>query len=342
LTLLHFIPLLEIKKDLGLRRAKAQQTSCSKNSGELIMVSAWIPGGMASASDLSHMIMEVALFSPSSPETRNRWGRGASRPSFPVLNRARYTLATSAANKMSEIKSKRPYMADKRPFLTIIYPSHIMVQALKAGVTAMAPVTMRWAKHLDEDIRRETCGEKPLPEFAVADEMWKELPKLYDLFRRHMCTSLYALSIEWAVSTYGDIRTVDRLTKDISKSLKRKWGRNEATMQGVAVRIFSTALWSSFLPNLSQLLSDITWDGIFWLSTPKKGKRRAVRWAKVLSYVGRKALLHGAVCVGTSASVAAFSPLPPWAGSILNVWTEVTILAGATYFLGLERIEADV
>ena len=184
--------------------------------------------------------------------------------------------------------------------------------------------------------------EKPLPEFAVADEMWKELPKLYDLFRRHMCTSLYALSIEWAVSTYGDIRTVDRLTKDISKSLKRKWGRNEATMQGVAVRIFSNALWSSFLPNLSQLLSDITWDGIFWLSTPQKGKRRAVRWAKVLSYVGRKALLHGAVCVGTSASVAAFSPLPPWAGSILNVWTEVTILAGATYFLGLERIEADV
>lgn len=146
----------------------------------------------------------------------------------------------------------RPYLRDLKPFMDVFSPKNIALHLLKAALIPMNIMVNEFNTHT---IQTQNQDEEEYDEFDW-DESFKRngamfLPTLQRVTTVAVLRKVYeALALEYLPAKY-----VDKMTKDLTKSIIRKcerYPRLEACQ-----KVMYTAFWGNLLFNVSCFTYDV-------------------------------------------------------------------------------------
>lgn len=147
---------------------------------------------------------------------------------------------------------KRDYLADFKPVSYEFTPKAIFKQLLKA---MLLPATMLLNEYNAHMIRAEQDEEGNEEEFDWEECLDRSISKVMPTLKRNYAITIIKKFYEELAFYNLPIKIVDRLTKDVDKSILRKlvkYNRAEACS-----RIFLTAIWANTIWHISTFTYEI-------------------------------------------------------------------------------------
>lgn len=190
---------------------------------------------------------------------------------------------------LASVPFKRKYLSDLEPFVNVFKMKNFSFQVLKGGLAAVSLGLMDYNIHAERNMRLELNAE----DGEVVDLEPYDWSLALDSFKtrfRDFATRFYVSSIirkvyEEIALQFCDIRLVDRLTKDVGKSLMRKADRIISRFE-VCSRIFYTSLYGNFLI----YAASSTYDGILQIIEAVQMKY-PIKPKEILIWIAKKSTL---------------------------------------------------
>jgi hypothetical protein len=154
---------------------------------------------------------------------------------------------------------KRPYMQDKRPFLDVLTAKNLTLQVLKSAIVPLNLIVSEYNIHTVASLEKEEEEEEE--EFDWSASYNKHSSKFLPTLCKSVSVSIIRKALESVAEVHFSAKVVDRLTKDLYKSMRRKVARSSGRF-AVAQKVFWTSLHGSLCFNLSCLLYDL---GLYFL-----------------------------------------------------------------------------
>ena len=169
----------------------------------------------------------------------------------PALNSSSPSLSLSSMN----FSMKRPYLSDYEFIFTPKYFFKQSKEIIFLSLTLQGIELMNeYNQHLDKQIKAQNQGKRPLPDFDFTKAAPQFLNKIQTRLIRNLFIFVTRKVYEMLCVASLPHRLVDKLTKDIQKSLVRKLMKFSQAI--AAQRIFFTCFHSSILRALSFLTVD--------------------------------------------------------------------------------------
>lgn len=239
----------------------------------------------------------------------------------PALNSSYPSLSLAPMN----FSMKRPYLSDYEFIFTPKYLFKQSKEILFLSLTLQGIELMNeYNQHLEKQIQAQNKGKRPLPDFDFTKAFPQFLNKIQTRLIRNLFIFVTRKVYEMVCVATLPPRLVDKLTKDIQRSLTRKLMKFSQAI--AAQRIFFTCFHSSILRALSLLTVDcgyavyqhfygdhsLTTGGSSSSSSSSEQKRQrksktasaaavtssssspspSVTWLSVITWTGKRALFH--------------------------------------------------
>ncbi|KAJ1428548.1 hypothetical protein B484DRAFT_396746 [Ochromonadaceae sp. CCMP2298] len=171
-----------------------------------------------------------------------------------------YSVRTDGLNQLSGYlqnvalyTGKRPYLEDRRPFMDALTAKNLTLSIAKAAIMPLNLIVNDYNTHTIANMEKEDEEE----EFDWQGSYDKHKVKFVPTACKMVTVSILRKAFEEIADQNFTKKFVDRLTKDLSKSMKRKLAR-ESSRLVVAQKVFWTAMHSNLIFNLSALLYDLS------------------------------------------------------------------------------------
>jgi hypothetical protein len=146
----------------------------------------------------------------------------------------------------------RPYGRDKKPFLDVVEPKNVVLTVLKAAIIPLNNMVNEFNLHAIAQNQRG--DDEEIDEFEWSESFNRNMPLFWPNLMRVATTQVIKKSLEELAVKHLSVKMVDRLTKDINKSIVRKYHRWSTLVAGR--KVYYTAFWGNALYNLSCFLYD--------------------------------------------------------------------------------------
>lgn len=137
------------------------------------------------------------------------------------------SLRSSCAARLGG--SKRAYLSDYEPLLSVVQYKNVTTQLMKGGLVTFSLGLLDYNKHIERNLRKEmeaADGEDAeLDEYDWSAAREATVSRAIDFTCRFYFTSVIRRAMESVCALHLSVRWLDRLTKDVSKSLRRKLSR---------------------------------------------------------------------------------------------------------------------
>lgn len=215
-------------------------------------------------------------------------------------------LFNRSNNELNELSSlldlgmKRPYKSDMKPFNDIFTPKNITLTIVKAAIIPLNSIVNDFNFHNIQQQEKEDHEIKDFDWNASIKLHQKEfLPNLH----RVASITLIKKSCEEGALYYLSDKMVDKLTKDVTKSIMRKCSRMNRF--AACQKVLHTAFWGNLLFNLSCFIYDVGFQLCTELSdiiyNAKVSKELSKRIVYNIKFIGKKAVYY-TVCLGSCAA----------------------------------------
>lgn len=210
--------------------------------------------------------------------------------SFKTEYNAGSILATSAA----KVACKRIYGEDLIPFNSCLTPRSLGYQIAKAALIPSSVVLLEFNVYLDKVVASEY---QPEP-FDWDSALKKFTNTFISLAKRNISISILKPFYEFLAVLTLSAKTADRLSKNLLKSINRKFARGSRI--DACMRISRTALWAG----LSLTLSTFTVDIVFSVSEHYHYKKAKVTNQQIVRWLGIKTVHYSVSTISNAAGYA--------------------------------------
>lgn len=227
---------------------------------------------------------------------------------------------------------KQRYLKDMKPFTDVFTLKNVALQVTKAALLPLNMVMFEAQKH---EMEQNMHPEKKLPDFDWEAAVKKQMKSFQDLTIRYCTVSVLRKSLEELMLLKLSVRLVDKLTKDVFQSLKRKvakFGHSVACQ-----KIFFTSLHGSVLLNASNFIYDIVHAGIMHLhswytsssssSTAVAVRTDMIQPLRAAGYLANRVTFYSLMTLASASGYAAGSFVNESYGGFLGSMV-VEVLAG--------------
>ncbi len=196
---------------------------------------------------------------------------------------------------------KRAYLDDCAPLMTVFTMKNLTVQTAKAALIPANLVIAEYNKHVMECEQKEedlefdwkTCLERNYVKFQYEAQRMISV-SIIKKFLEEFCVAMFSAKI------------ADKLTKNIGKSLSRKWVKHGRKM--ASQKILFTALWGNCLSYSSLCIYDITfkiWESLLhffntWKKKNFKTSLQSVNVTELIKFSGKKVVFFSACWFSSS------------------------------------------
>lgn len=236
---------------------------------------------------------------------------------------------------------KRPYLNDYQPLISCIYPKKIGLQVGKAVVLTLSTSLLKYNQYLDRAMKAEEEHEEIEP--FDTDQLYESsMIQFYEASKRFLSTSfLIKLMEHFTLEYIGNVRLVDRFSKDVQKSLLRKMNKYNA--MEACKRIFKTSCWSNSLIVISNYAFDVVSDVINYLRTVTNSNTAMVQantnirtFKELIIKISKRLVVAGVGLPATAAGFAIGSYVnTKYGGSLVSLLTEGVVVTVASVALGI-------
>ena len=182
---------------------------------------------------------------------------------------------------------KRPYLADLEPFSSAFGARNIRLQVVKGAVITLSLGMLDYNLYLERVLKQEEAEEENIEEFNFSFLWNQSLVRFRDFTARFYFTSVIRKYYENIAINFVDIRMVDRLTKDVSKSIIRKVKRFPFDRLKASQQIFFT----SFYANILLYSAGVTYDAILQSMEVIKERRKILLSSEAFLWLLKKSFI---------------------------------------------------
>ena len=196
---------------------------------------------------------------------------------------------------------KRPYLSDLRPFSDVYTLKNVSFQLVKAALLPTQLILDDFSKHENEMLELD---EEEQTEFNWNASVTSRMQMFFPLARKFLSVSVIKSCLEQLSLKCFPTKVVDRMTKDLSKSIVRKCGKFSRSI--ACQKIMYTALWSCIPFNASLLLYEILEHLYHQIrgavcATDLSACRAITAVASNTTTYAAKKVVYYSVCIGSSA-----------------------------------------
>lgn len=216
------------------------------------------------------------------------------------LSSPKFHLTAVAYAPYAQINgSKRAYLSDLKPFSDVYSTKNLTYQLLKAVLLPTQLILNDFTKHENETLELE---EEDRTDFDWDGAIQSRMQLFWPLAAKFLTVSAGRSVLEHISLAYLPVKIVDRLTKDLTKSIYRKYAKYSRFT--ACTKIMHTALWSCIPINCSLLLYDVLEHLFLHLKeaiyAAQESKLITKRMVAVVKFTSKK-FVYYSVCVASSA-----------------------------------------
>ena len=190
-------------------------------------------------------------------------------PSFRTEYKTGSILATSAV----KVGCKRIYGEDRIPFSKCLTPRSLGYQIAKAALIPSSVALFEFNVYMDKVV----ASEYEIEPFDWESALKRSKKMFFNLARRNISISILKPFYEYLAVLTLSAKTADRLSKDLLKSIKRKFDRGSRIY--ACVRISRTALWAGLTQTLATFTVDIAFSvAEYYQKKEKVTNQQIIRW----------------------------------------------------------------
>lgn len=194
----------------------------------------------------------------------------------------------------------RPYLGDLKPFMDVFSPKNIALHFLKAAIIPMNIIVNEFNNHT---IQAQNKADDDVFEEFDWDESVKRNGALFlPTLQRVTTVAVIRKCYEALAMEYLPMKYVDKMTKDLTKSILRKCARFPRLV--ACQKILYTAFWGNLLFNLSCFTYDVAmhlWNEIYDLVRGTGVSKKALKRLANTSLFITKKMIYYAACTGSCA-----------------------------------------
>jgi hypothetical protein len=228
---------------------------------------------------------------------------------------------------------KRKYLSDLKPFTDVFSFTNVRLQVIKGAIIPMNLIVNEFNMHT---IESQDKDDDEVDEFNWEESFLRNSSQFYPSVFKMMSVSIIKKSYEEIALRNISEKFVDKLTKDVHKSMLRKCAKY--TRFVASQQIFFTALWGNLIYNAALFTYDIgaRLYGDIDHFVNGSGKDVAIRLNKSIKFIGKKCLLY-AVCMcahaaGTSLG-SYFTVDGAWIGAFIF---EIAVSVPVSHLLNIQ------
>jgi hypothetical protein len=193
---------------------------------------------------------------------------------------------------LSSILKKPHYLQDYHPFLYVFSRRNITLQVVKAGAVTLSLGLLDYNIYLENTMRvlsKQDDNDNDDDEIEMEDYDWDKalvngVIRFRDNVSRFFSTSVIRKIYESIAYSYCPIKLLDRLTKDVEKSLERKIHKYYHYFD-----ISSKMYVTSFYSNILFFTASATYDGIVKSIEAIQTKQK-VQVSQIMVWLGKKCI----------------------------------------------------
>lgn len=195
----------------------------------------------------------------------------------------------------------RPYLGDLKPFIDVFSPKNIALHFLKAAIIPMNIIANEFNNHAIQAQNR--ADDDVFEEFDWDESVQRNGALFLPTLQRVTVVAVIRKIYEALALEYLPMKYVDKITKDLAKSIVRKCERFPRML--ACQKILYTAFWGNLLFNLSSFTYDVgmhLWNEIYDLVRGSGVSKKALtRLANTSVFITKK-MIYYAVCTGSCAA----------------------------------------
>ena len=202
---------------------------------------------------------------------------------------SKYSPPSVKSVSLADVPFKRKYLTDFEPFINVFKLKNISLQVLKGGLATVSLGLMEYNMHLERNMRLEMNAQDgetvELEQYNWAGALENSVARFREYSARFYISSVIRKVYEEIAFQFCDIRLMDRLTKDVTKSLMRK-----ADKIASKLTVCSKVFYTFFYGNLLIYAASATYDGILQAVEAIQMKY-AVKPKDILVWIAKKSTL---------------------------------------------------
>lgn len=208
--------------------------------------------------------------------------------------RTEYNAGSILATSAAKVACKRIYGEDRIPFNSCLTPRSLGYQIAKAALIPSSVVLLEFNVYLDKVVASEYQ-----PDPFDWDSALKRFENTFmSLAKRNISVSILKPFYEFLAVLTLSSKTADRLSKNLLKSINRKFARSSRFY--ACIRISRTALWAG----LTLTLSTFTVDIVFSVSEHYHYKKAKVTSQQIVRWLGIKTVHYSVSSLSNAAGYA--------------------------------------